>query len=118
MVSAEDMSEAIGKIGSVAQQTGMSMNKLNAITATLTGATGLSGSEIGTATKTMLSRIFRVGEEADSGETEDALNKVGIAVRKSATEFRNAEDIIDELAVKWKTLNNVQQISLAQQIGG
>ena len=120
MVSAEDMSDSIGKVGSVAYQTGMSLNKLNAITTTLTSATGLSGSEIGTMEKTMLSRIFRIGEEGadDAGKTEEALNKIGIAVRKSATEFRNSEDIIDDLAKRWTTLNGVEQVAIAQQVGG
>ena len=119
-VSAEDMSEAIGKVGAAAYQTGMSFSKLNAITATLTGATGLSGSEIGTMEKTMLSRIFRLGEEGadDAGKTEEALNKIGIAVRKSAIEFRNSEDIIDDLAKKWETLNSTERMGIAQQVGG
>lgn len=120
LVSAEDMAAAIGKVGTVASQTGMSMNKLNAITATLTGAMGLSGSEIGTMEKTLLSRIFRIGSEGeeDAGASEKALNDLGIAVRKSSTEFRDSEKIIDEVAAKYKSLTNVQQTNLAQVLGG
>lgn len=48
-VSAEDMAEAIGAVGPVARQAGVEIQQLNAYVASMAGATGLGGSEIGTA---------------------------------------------------------------------
>lgn len=119
-VSATDLADSIGKVGNVALQTGLSLSKLNAMTTAIASSTGATGDESGTMVKSVLSRIYRLGSEGeeDAGKSEEVLDKIGVSVRKSATEFRSSEEIIDELAKKWNGLNNVQQINIAQTLAG
>lgn len=58
----------------------------------------------------------------DEGETlndvETALNKQGIALRSSQHEWRNFEDVLEEVAEKWKNWNDDQQGQVATAIAG
>ena len=67
-----------------------------------------------------MSRVFQIGEEGleDAGKTEQMLNEIGIATRKSATEFKSFEEIMSTVAEKFPTLTKVQQQNLLQTMGG
>lgn len=60
----------------------------------------------------------------DNGESlndvETALNKQGIALRSAKGEWKNFEDVIDEVAEKWNngTFNSIQQSQIATAIAG
>ena len=58
----------------------------------------------------------------DEGESlnnvEKVLNKFDIKLRDSMHEFRNMEDVIDEVGQKWKNFNSVQQQQIATAIAG
>lgn len=60
----------------------------------------------------------------DNGESlndvEKALNKQGIALRSAKGEWRSFEDVIDEVAQKWKngTFNDIQKSQIATAIAG
>lgn len=68
----------------------------------------------------MISRIFRVGDEAsEAGKTEKMLDTVGIKVRDLSTgTFREFDAILQDVAKSWDTLNNTEQMAVAQSIGG
>jgi TP901 family phage tail tape measure protein len=119
-VSAEDLAGSIGVVGSAAKQAGVSIQELEGYTTAIVSATGVTGDEAGTALKSMLSRIYRLGPEGeeDAGKAEALLNSVGIAVRASATSFRDMGDILTDVKDKWSTMNDAQKMSIAQQIGG
>jgi biotin operon repressor len=51
-------------------------------------------------------------------KVEDSLKNVGVQLRDSNGKFRELQDVIDELAGKWSTLNKEDQLFIAQQIGG
>ena len=119
-VSAEDLAGSIEVVGSAAKQAGVEISQLNGLTTAIVSSTGVTGNEAGTAIKSMLSRIYRIGKDGaeDAGKTEEMLNKVGIAVRKSKTEFRDLTDILNDVKAKWSEMNGAEQMSIAQQIGG
>lgn len=119
-VSAEDLANSIGKVGSVARQSGTSIQQLEGYTTALTSSMGITGDEAGTALKSMMSRLFRLGSEGeeDAGKAEEYLKSIGIVVRDTTGNFRNFSDILQDTQFKFKDLNNVQQIALAQVIGG
>jgi len=70
--------------------------------------------------KSIISRTFRIGEEGaeDAGKTEEYLNSIGIAVRKSATEFRDFSGILDDIKGRWGSLTSTEKSALAQQMAG
>jgi len=74
----------------------------------------------GTALKSVMSRIFQVGQEGvdDAGKSEKLLNQLGITTRKSATEFKTFDDILKSVHDKFPSLTSVQQQNLLQQLAG
>lgn len=118
--NAEDLAASIGEVGAIANQTGTSLARLNGYTTALVASTGMSGSEAGTAQKSFMSRIFRVGSEGedDAGDAEKALDSVKISVRDVVGEFRNYDDIMDEIHSKWDGWSKATQTYIAQTVGG
>lgn len=118
--SAEDLSESIGKVGIAARQAGIEMEDLAGYTTAIVSATGVTGSVAGTALKSVISRIYRIGTEGagDAGKAEMALKEIGVAVRDASGEFRDFDVILSDLSSKWDGLNNVTQMNIAQVVAG
>lgn len=119
-VSAEDLSASISKVGNAAAQSGTSIQQLEGYTAALVSSLGITGDEAGTALKSGISRIFRIGEEGfdDQGKAEKMLNSIGVAVRNSKGEFLGFDTIIQNTSKAFQSLTNTQQMAVAQAIGG
>lgn len=118
-INAEDLASSIGKVGSAAKLAGTSMQSLEGITTAIVSATGISGDEAGTAIKGFISRIFRLGSEGeeDAGKSEALLKSLGIEIRKSATEFKNFDDILKEINSNWNSWGSITKQNVAQTIG-
>ena len=85
--------------------------------------TGLSGETIGTAYRTILTRITKASKiegtsDEDISKAETALNAVGVQVRSTAGEFRDMTDIMEDLGKVWNNLNDVQQANISYEIAG
>jgi hypothetical protein len=111
---------AITKVGAVAKMAGASIQELEGYTTSLVASTGISGQEAGTALKSIMSRMYRIGPEGeeDAGRAEIVLKRAGVAVRNASGEFRKFGDVLDDIHKIWGTLSNVQQISIAQTVSG
>lgn len=118
--SGVDLSDSIKKVGASAHLAGIQLNELNGMTTALVHNTGITGSEAGTALKTIVSRVYKVGKDGvdDAGQVERALKNVGVAVRDAQGNFRNFTPIMNELHSKWGNLTNAQQEFIAQQVAG
>jgi TP901 family phage tail tape measure protein len=118
--TAEDLAEGIGKVGAVARQSGTSIQELEGYITAINSATGISGSEAGTAMKSIISRIYRVGEEGvmDAGKAEEALAEIDVGVRNASGEFESAGTILKDLGEKWKTMSTIEKTALAQTVAG
>jgi hypothetical protein len=77
--------------------------------------------------KTILMRLQGVSDgtdtlEEDIGKAEEALNSIGIAVRKTPTEWRPAMDVLTEFAQKYKELGQqgktVEQSYITEALAG
>ena len=110
-ISATDMTNALAKVGSVANTSGVDLQELEGYITAITVATGKAGDEVGTAVRAIMARTYK-----DYSVT--ALEKVGVAVRDAKGEFREFPDIMTDLDRTWQNLTNTQKIELAQTVAG
>lgn len=87
--------------------------------------TRLSAETIGNTWKSVLARMeqvkagAKIDEEGEAiNNVEKVLNKFGIQLRSSNSEFRNMEDVLDEVGNKWSTFDSVAQAQIATAIAG
>jgi TP901 family phage tail tape measure protein len=119
-ITTDVMVSALRKVGPVANQMGLSLEKtLSIITATHL-ATRAEGSEIGNAWKTIFTRMTTSAREAiqSLGQVPIYLTESGEATKTNTGYFRDWSDIIDDLAKSFDTLNPVMKEQLAVELTG
>ena len=61
-------------------------------------------------------------ETQDSGEqindVEKVLNKLGITMRDTNLQFKDFDQVLDEIAIKWETLDTVSKKAIANAFAG
>lgn len=118
---ADSIGKALMKVASQANNAGVSLEKTSAIIATIKDVTQDSDESIGTAMKSILSRMnqIKAGKFVDSetGESlndiEKVLKKIGVSMRDNTGMFRDSEGVLDDIAKKWKTLDSNSQKAVA-----
>ena len=122
--STDEISEGLSKFAAVANTVGLSYEYATAALATLTSNTRESADVVGNSLKTLFARIqgLTLGETLDDGtdlnKYSQALAKVGISIYDANGGLKDMDNILDEMAAKWNTLNDAQQVALAQTVGG
>ncbi len=122
--STDEIAGGLEKFAAVADTIGLSYEYATSALATITAETRQSEDVVGTALKTIFSRIqgLNLGETLDDGTTlnkySGALAKVGIDIKDANGELKQMDAILNEMGSKWETLNNDQQIALAQTVAG
>ena len=117
---------SLGKVASMANNAGLSIEKTVASLATMKEVTQDSDESIGNALKSVLSRMnqIKAGKfiDAETGEalndTEKVLNKVGISMRDVNGQFLEAEDIMDSVGQRFSTFDKNTQKAVATAMGG
>lgn len=131
-VSAQGVSEAISKASVSARQAGMSIDELVASVSVIGEVSQASMDSVGSSMKTLLARYGNVKANVftsmglnDDGETsenindiEKVLSKLGIRMRSSSSEIRSITDVLDEVAEKWDTLDDVSRGALGTAFAG
>jgi TP901 family phage tail tape measure protein len=117
------VSDAISESGSVAKQAGIDLSSYASMIGVLVEKTGLEGSQLGNALKTIITRTTKASKAAgtmdeDLSKAEASLRAVGIQVRSSDGEFRNFDDTMGDLAKKWSSLNDVQKSNISFNLSG
>lgn len=121
--------EAMSRVATTANTAGVSMDKLLGYVATTGEITGRKMSSIGESFKTIFARMSDIKAQNyelvdDNGtvellsDVESSLKKVGIDLRKTVTEYNSYDDVLDNLADKWSSLNQVQQNELSKAFAG
>ena len=121
--------EAMSRVSTTANTAGVSMDKLLGYLATTGEVTQRSMSSIGESFKTIFARMsdikaqnYELVDEDGTVEllsdVESSLKKVGIDLRKTVTEYNSYDDVLDDLADKWSSLNQVQQNELSKAFAG
>ena len=122
--SSDEISEGIEKFAAAANTVGLSYDYAATALATVTAQTRESASVVGTAFRTLFSRIqgLQQDETLDDGTTlnkySEALAKVGVNIKDTDGELKQMDDILDELGAKWNTLAQDQKIALAETVAG
>lgn len=118
--------QALTKVASMANATGVSLERTVAMIATMKDVTQDTDSAVGNSLKSVLSRInqIRAGKFVDeeSGEAlndvEKVLNKLEISMRDVNGQFLDSETILDNIADRWKELDKNSQKAVAFATGG
>lgn len=122
--SSSEISEGLQKFSSVASTIGLSFDNAAAALATITATTRQSADIVGTALKTLFSRIqgLNLGKTLDDGtdlnKYSTALHKVGIEVKNTDGQLKDMDVILDEMGTKWNTWSRDTQMALAQTVAG
>jgi TP901 family phage tail tape measure protein len=131
--SIDDLAIALQRSTATAQQAGVSFERLLGYVAAVRETTQRSASVIGEALKSIFSRMGSVkagtflSEDLESeysdittyvNDVEKVLSKVGIRLRDTNKDFRDAQDILDEVAKGWETYDDLTKQALATAIAG
>ena len=122
--SSDEISEGIEKFAAVANTVGLSYEYAASALATVTAQTRESASVVGTAFRTLFSRIqgLNQGKTLDDGTTlnkySNALATVGVQIKDTNGELKGMDEILDDLGGKWATLAQDQKIALAETVAG
>lgn len=123
------LAEAMSRTAESANIAGISMDNLLGMIATVGEVTQKSMSSIGESYKTIFSRMRdikdnRLSVVGDDGEIEDlsnveiVLDSLGIKLRESNQEFRNFQDVLNDVAGSWNTYSSVQKAAIAKAFSG
>lgn len=122
--SAGEMATALRYAAASAADTGVSFDKLVSYIATISSVTRQNAEMVGQALKTMLTRMqdIKAGAIDSDGlginNVEIALARVNIKLRDSDTTFRDFSSVLEDLAAKWSSLNDIEQANIAKSIAG
>lgn len=122
--SSQEIATGLNKFAATAETVGLSYEYATSALATVTATTRQSAEVVGTAFKTLFSRIqdLELGKTLDDGTTlgkySKALDAVGVSIKDSNGELRDMDRILDDIGGKWDTLNKDEEVALAQAVGG
>lgn len=122
--SSAEIAAGLEKFASIGETVGLSYEYATSALATVVATTRQSEDVVGTAFKTIFSRLqgLTLGETLEDGvdlnKYSKALNAVGVAVLDTSGNMRQLDDILDDMAGKWDILSNAQQTALAQTVAG
>lgn len=131
--SAGEIAEGLAQFANLATLSGVNIDQAAAYVATIADVTQNSGSQVGTAMKTIISRYGNVKAGAysklniddESAETSENLNdvervlqKLNIDIRDSKLNFKDFDVVLDEIAEKWGSLDNVSKKAIANAFAG
>ena len=110
-VSSGDLAEAIKRVGSSAEDAGVSFDQLIAIVTSAQQITSRGGAVIGNSLKTIFTRLQR-------SDTLDALEQIGVVTKNAQGEILPLINILTSLSRTYDQLNSVQKSSIAETVGG
>ena len=122
--SADEIAGGLEKFAAVADTIGLSYEYAASALATITAETRQSEDVVGTALKTILSRMeqLKLGDVLDDGTTLGqyslALQTVGVNIKDANGELKDMDIILQQTGQRWETLARDEQIALAQSVAG
>lgn len=129
MASATDvggLATAFNEVAANARNAGIEADKLLSYAAVIGETTQESMASVGTSLNAIFSRMGNIKlsrlKDPETGEdlsnTETSLRNVGIQLRESTGEFRDFDEVLDEVAANWNSYSEVEQRSIASSLAG
>ncbi len=110
-VSSNDLAQALSRVGSSAQDSGLSIDQLVAAVTTAQQTTGRGGAVIGNALKTIFTRMKRP-------EVIDQLEAIGVAVKDQNGYFLDGLTILQNYTQATQNLSQAEKARTAELLGG
>jgi len=110
-VSSNDLAEAIRRVGSSAQDAGVSLDQLIGLVTSAQQTTARGGAVIGNSFKTIFTRLQRT-------DTLDALEAIGVATKDQEGNILPLITILNTLSGTYSKLSGVQRAQVAELVGG
>jgi TP901 family phage tail tape measure protein len=112
-VSLNTLAQTYAIVGATAQGLGLTFEELNALTATLAEATGLSATETGNAIRGIVAGF-------QSAQAEKVLDRFGVETRKATGELRDFWDLLNEVSFLLQSgaISPAELTEIANAIGG
>ena len=121
----EELATALSKVAAQANLAGMSMDFTLGLLTKGIEVTREAPETIGTALKTVISRMRELtdyGETLEDGidvnRVDTALKNIGVNLLDANREFRDLDLVLTEVGEKWDTLNKNQQANVAVALAG
>lgn len=119
----DQIASGISTSGSVAKDAGLSLQQYSSMLGTIIEQTGLGGSQVGNALKTIFTRITKASETSgtlasDISNAEASLRAVGVEVRSSSGEFRDLDSILGDLSDKWDSISDTEKSNISFEVAG
>ena len=111
-IGAADLSKSLERSASAAAEVGVSFENLIGYTTAIKTSTRESGSVIGNSLKTIVIRL------QSNSEAIREVEEAGVAVYGEDGQLRRAEDIINDVALKWDTLSKNQKVNIGVAVAG
>ena len=122
--SSAEISAGLQQFASIANTVGLSYDYAATALATIVAKTRQSESTVGNGLRTIFARLSSLKE---GGLTDDgvdltkytkALQDIGVQLFDQNGQYREMDEILNDIGTKWQTLSKNQQIALAQTVGG
>ena len=129
MASATDvggLATAFNEVAANARNAGVEVDKLLSYAAVIGETTQEGMASVGTSLNAIFSRMGNIKlsrlKDPETGEdlsnTETSLRNVGLELRESTGEFRDFDEVLDEVAANWQNYSEVTQRSIASSLAG
>ena len=122
--SSAEIAEGLESFASIGNTIGLSYEYATSALTTIVAKTRASASEVGNGLRTIFSRLqnLSLGETLDDGtdltKYSKALATVGVNIKDASGELKSMDNILDDLAGKWNTLDQAEKVALANTVGG
>lgn len=122
--SSAEIAEGLESFASIGNTIGLSYEYATSALTTIVAKTRASASEVGNGLRTIFSRLqnLSLGETLEDGtdltKYTKALATVGVSIKDASGELKKMDDILDDLASKWGTLDQAEKVALANTVGG
>lgn len=122
--SSEEIASGMSKFAAVAETVGLSYEYAASSLATIVATTRQSEDTVGTGLRTIFSRLegLKLGETLEDGvdlnKYSAALKTIGVDILDATGQLKQMDDILDETAQHWDSLDRAQKVAFATTVGG
>ena len=122
--STDEIAAGLSKFSAVADTIQLSFEMASSAVTAIVDQTRESPEVVGTALKTIFSRIegLKMGETLEDGtdlnKYSEGLAKVGVDIKDASGNLRDMDSILHDIGDTWEKLSNDEQVALAQTVAG